>query len=449
MSTYNIADFGAKADGTTDNAVFIQAAIDACHNAGGGRVVIPSGGVHVSGAFALKSHVELHLENGATIQCAADIRLCQEHAGRRCWSFIRADGAQGIAITGGGTIDGNGRAYMEELRRYIHNPRHQRPHTVLLIGCTNVSIRDVVMRDGANWSLRMVGCEDVVVHAIRILNDLRLPNCDGIDPDHCRNVRISDCHIEAGDDCICIKARQEFPEFGPCENITVTGCTLKSTSCAIMVGIEAQAVMRNIVFDSCVIQSSHRGLGVHLSEECDVENVLFSNMVVETRRFHEAWWGGAEPIYVCAHPERPGKAVGTVRNVRFSNILCRSENGVVILGTQGISNVEDLLLENVKVELDAWSRWPGGTLDRRPSDDSWQAGVSKHGNPGFLIMDAKRVSVRNCEVSWRRQDLPEYYTHALEACRVDGLELQNFRGMGARPDVAPISLTHVLENVTR
>ena len=237
--------------------------------------------------------------------------------------------ASNIAVTGGGVIDGGGRHFVETNLPYIYRMKGRRPFTFFLTGCRNLTFRDVVIRDGALWTVRLSGCEDVVIHGVQILNDLKLPNNDAIDLDRCRNVRISDCHIESGDDCICLKACEETAEYGPCENITVTNCVLESTSAALIIGCEARSVIGNVVFDSCIVRSSHRGLAVHLSEESDVENVIFSNMVVETRLFHDDWWGRAEPIYVTAIPWTDKHKIGHVRHVRFVNILCRSENGAL------------------------------------------------------------------------------------------------------------------------
>lgn len=217
--------------------------------------------------------------------------------------------------------------------------------------------------------------------------------------------------------------------MGACENITVTGCTLISTSSALMVGCECRAPMRNVIFDSCVVQASHRGLAIHLSEECDVENVLFSNMIVETRLFHEGWWGRGEPIYVVALPWTAEHTVGNVRRVRFVNVLARSENGVVVVGTDS-RNIEELLFENVRVELDRWSKWEGGRLDLRPTP-----GEPMPASPtnGFLLRNARDVTVRSCSVVWGKSRAEEF-RHALLAENVEGLTLEGFRGTSAQPD---------------
>ena len=443
MAVYNIKDYGAVGDGITLDTAAIQAAIDACSSSGGGRVLVPAGGVYLCGTIILRSHVEFYVERGAVVEASgnvADFSLVQTPAGHKgvgypnlseSITFLAAYGAQNIAVCGGGVIDGGGRKFITERLPHIYRMQQLRPFTSVMIGCENVTFQDIVIRDGAMWTLRFSGCEDLLIQGIRILNDLKLPNSDGIDIDQCRNVRIANCHIVAGDDCICMKSCANAGDFGACENITVTGCTLVSTSTALMIGCEAFAPMRNIIFDSCVIQASNRGLGIHHSHNSVIENVIFSNMIIETRLFHEAWWGRAEPIYICAMPWTPDVNMGIVRGVRFSNIRCKGENGVFVYGWEQ-DTLQDIVFENVRVELNKWTKIPAGRQDIRPFEGG--EGMPDYPTSGFLIRNAKNVTLRHCEVVWGDQR-PDEYHHALEAIHVDGLILDNFRGEAAHPSL--------------
>ncbi|MCS7060143.1 MAG: glycosyl hydrolase family 28 protein [Anaerolineae bacterium] len=442
MAVYNILDFGAVGDGRANDASAIQSAIDTCALAGGGQVVIPAGRRFLSGTILLKSNVELHLERGATLAASGDpahyifrLRVGALSGGTPSpddpafGMLIGADRASNIAITGGGVIDGGGRLYIEEAGEYIHRMKSWRPFTVFLLGCSQVTLRDVTFHDAAVWTVRLSGCNDVLIDGIHIDNDLKLPNNDGIDLDRCQNVRIQGCHIVAGDDCISLKVCEETAAWGDgCENIVVSGCTLMSTSAALVVGCECRKPMRNIIFDSCVIRSSHRGLAIHLSEHSDVENVLFSNMLVETRIFHDKWWGRGEPIYITAIPWTEQHKIGHVRHVRFTNVLARSENGALIYGWEpGL--IEDITLDHVRLEIDKWSKWPGGRQDIRPCPGE---GLIKQDTHGVFVRNARNVTLRNCEVVWGA-NRPPYFRHALETHHVDNLILENFKGGSAHP----------------
>lgn len=435
MSNYLITDYGALGDGSTNDAQAIQKAINACTEAGGGRVVIPAGRTFMAGSFEIKSNVELHLEAGSRLRSTAqreDFALNEEFQ-RPMW--IWATNAQNIALTGLGVIDGNCLAFATETLPHIYKAVGWRPAMTFFVGCRNIRVTHLTLRDAAFWALHFAGCEDIVVHGVTIKNEMQFPNCDGIDPDHCRNVRISDCHIEAGDDCIVLKTTRPFARFGPTENVTVTGCTLRSQSAAIKLGTESVGDFRNIVFDACVITGSHRGLAIQLRDEGNVDNVIFSNMIVETQHFQPDWWGAAEPIYITAFPRKDGVKVGRIRNVRFSNVLCRSENGAVIAGTPG-SEIENITLDNVRLEIARWTDWQGDYIDRRPCAGE---GVTHRPIPAVLCQHARRVTLRHCEVAWA-DNLPNYLSHALEAQNCPNLKLDDFTGAAARENVDAISI---------
>ncbi|MGB8355386.1 MAG: glycosyl hydrolase family 28 protein [Chthoniobacteraceae bacterium] len=429
--SYLITEHGAVPDAVTNNAASIQAAIDDCAKHGGGRVVVPPG-TFLSGKIFLRSRVELRLEQGATLLCTGNIDDIHPPEGYRHGiesAFICAEDVEDIAITGLGVIDGNGRAYVVERLPHIYVMPEKRPITFYIGGCKRVTITGITIRDGANWTLWLVGCDDVFIKDIRMYNDLKLPNSDGIDIDRCRNVHITDCHIEAGDDAIVLKTMRRFERYGGSENIVVRGCTLKSTSSAICIGCEIAAPVKNVIFDSCIISSSHRGLSINHSYEADIENVLFSNMFIETRLFHDRWWGRGEPIYVKVLPWTEKDSVGQTRNVRFQNIRARSENGVLVHGATS-DNIRNIEFENVHIVMAKWSKWPGGMLDLRPcpgAQDGYGSGVMEHATHGFLLQKAKGVTLRNCSVSWSGES-PEYFKDALCVEGVEGLVLEGFRG---------------------
>jgi polygalacturonase len=451
MTTYNITNFGAIGDGKTDNAKAIQQAIDTCTKNGGGMVYIPSG-TFMTGPFNLKSNVDFHVSTSATVLANPDELVYTQSAFKENYGegsiWMGGKDAMNVTISGQGTIDGNGPAFMgpEEKAAYIlkeFDTFDRRPHLFTPINFQNLIIRDVTFKDSAYWCLHLVGCNDVVIHGIKLLNNLKIRNSDGIDPDHSKNVRISDCYIESGDDCICPKTRREYEEYGPTENIIVTNCILKSTSCSIKLGSENMDAIRNVVFSNCIIRSSNRAIGIQNRDEGVVEKVIFDNIIIEGRLFDNVWWGKAEPIYVTAYKRQPGNArdanwrfakgqtigkVGIVRNILFSNILAQSENGVYVGGEPGkISNIR---FRNIDIKIEKTTNYQGGLYDLRPSDT---VGILQTETAGFYFDQAAQVSVKNCSVKWGANKKP-YFGNALYAANIQGLEITGFNGEAAFPE---------------
>jgi len=452
MKIYNISDFDALNDGTTDNAKAIQLAIDTCSKNGGGMVLIPPGGVFLTGPFNLKSNVEFHVSASAMVLANPDESVYTQSAFKENYGegsiWIGGKDAVNVTISGQGVIDGNGIAFMgaEEKAAYAlkaFDIFDRRPHLFTPVNFRNLVIKDVTFKDSAYWCLHLVGCNDVTIQGVRILNNLKIRNSDGIDPDHSKNVRISDCYIESGDDCICPKTRREYEEYGPTENITVTNCILKSTSCSIKLGSENMDAIRNILFSNCIIQSSNRGIGIQNRDEGVVENIIFNNIVIESRLFDNVWWGKAEPIYVTAYKRQPGNArdanwrfakeqtsgrVGEVKNILFSNIIAQGENGVFVGGEKG--KINNIRFQNIDITIQKVTQYPGGLYDLRPSDT---VGILEAETAGFYFDEAEQISVKACRVNWGKNN-PDYFGSALFASNVDGIEISDFQGKSAFPE---------------
>jgi len=138
---------------------------------------------------------------------------------------LYAHGEEDVAITGLGTIEGEGGPWWDRQRE--GTLEHPRPTLIGLHECRRVTLRDVTLRNSPAWTVHPALCEQVTISGLRILNPADSPNTDGINPESCRDVHISGCHIDVGDDCIAIKAGTEATAARvPCENITVTGCTM-------------------------------------------------------------------------------------------------------------------------------------------------------------------------------------------------------------------------------
>ncbi len=269
-----------------------------------------------------------------------------------------------------------------------------------------MTIRDVTIFEGAYWTVHLIGCDEAVIDGINLLNNLKIRNGDGIDLDHSKNVRISNCHITSGDDCICLKNRREFEQYGSCHDIVVTNCVMTSRSCAIKIGSENMDSIYHVLFDNCVITASNRGLGIQNRDEGTVTDVVFSNIMLDCRLWSDVWWGKAEPIYVTSYPRANGNhkdanwrfpkgqiegRCGEVSRIYFNNIIATSENGCFI-GGDTPDKVRQIYINNVKLNLRPSIRYASNVFDKRPCKGE---GFVRDQLYGIYIEQSKEVFVNN------------------------------------------------------
>jgi hypothetical protein len=452
---FDVRDFGARGDGLTDDTAALQAAIDACHDAGGGTVLVPSG-IYLSAAFELNSRVTLHLEAGATVLGSPrledypvegeDASGESEHAG-----LVTARDAERVAIVGRGTIDGNALAFHDQTTSHIapdlerkytrqkegflpegtffeHGPLAHGPrpgNLVRFFGCRDVLVHGVTIQNSPTWTSHYRDCENVTIEAVRInsdASDRMIPNDDGIDLARCRDVRILGCDIDTGDDCIAL--------FGS-QRVVVTGCTLSTRSVAIRVGYDTETI-RDCVFSDIVIHGAHRGLGVFVRGEGSVENVIFSDIVMRTRLYTGHWWGKGEPIHVSAVFLHPGATeLGRIRGITFARIRAEAEAGAVIWGSRE-SRIGDVSLDDVRLRIvrGPQSEAYGGNIDLRGARDMAHS-LFERDLPALLAERIDRLTLRGLEVSWG-EDVPAFFTHAVECREFGEVEIERFRGRQAR-----------------
>ncbi|HKK73940.1 MAG TPA: glycosyl hydrolase family 28 protein [Saprospiraceae bacterium] len=445
MEKYSVLNFGGIGNGKQDESTAIQKAIDACCRNGGGTVFIPAGLTLLTGPFCLKSNVTLHVERGARLIANPDESVYTQSAFRENKGegsiWISGEHVENVGITGGGIIDGNGIAFMGAERKdsYLLKPFDvidPRPHLLTLIDVKNISIYNITFTNAAYWGLHFIGCENVLIRDVFIFNSLKIRNGDGIDIDHSQNVNISNCHIESGDDCICFKNRREYAEYGPCSDITVTGCTLTSTSCAIKFGSENMDEIKNVVINNCIIKNSNRGIGIQNRDEGTISNILISNIILDCRLFSDVWWGKAEPIYVTAFPraKKDGKDggirfppnatkghVGKVSNIFFSNIRCTSENGIFV-AAENASKVDNIQFKDISIHLNKVTPYKGGSYDCRPCEGT---DMIFDDTAGFYLMNVANISIKNCQLTWG-ENRPPYYKKGLKLVNCQAIDILNY-----------------------
>ena len=344
MIEYNIRDFGAISDGKTNNAAAIQAAVDACALAGGGRVTV-SGGTYLTGTVVLRSNVELHLAADGVLLASpkradfpefpkrhVDVSKLSRFSGA---AMIYAEECENIAITGRGKIDGNGYAYVTPCAPYHSGWSYKRkdadtlPRVVFFAGCKNVLAEDVTLVNApAGWAYWIHDCDLVHFERVKVLCPLDFPNNDGIHINSSRDVTVSNCVIQTGDDCIVVRAANRSlytPKV--CERVAVTNCTLMSHTNAIRIGWVGDGLIRNCSFSDLTVDETRTGIAVWLPTAA----VAFSDNTPETCGKE----GKKSDLGASAMESTH------IENITFSNITMRN-----------------IYLSPVEIEIDADERTP-------------------------------------------------------------------------------------------
>jgi polygalacturonase len=235
--------------------------------------------------------VTLYLESGATILASEQIAdypvitARWEGVTRETYApLIGGTGLNNIAVTGRGTIDGQGKVWWQRHRE--KSLAYPRPRLISFERCNNIAIEGITLTNSPAWTINPVRCENVTVDKVTILNPADSPNTDGINPDSCRNVHISNCHVDVGDDCVAIKAgfEAEAPELrAPCENITVTNCTMVHGHGGVVIGSDTNGGVRNVAISNCVFIGTDRGIRMKSRRGRGgvVEDIRVSNIVMQ------------------------------------------------------------------------------------------------------------------------------------------------------------------------
>lgn len=431
---FDVRRFGAVGDGVTLDSAAVQRAIDAAGEAAAAgarvRVLLPGGFRFLVGRLVLNGAIDFHLADDAELVASTRPEDYETDG-----ALLVAHDVSGLQISGTGMINGRSREFMTHFDPVDEwwRPKGFRPRMAVLLGCRDLVVRDVTFRQAPSWTLHLVGCRDVLVDGIKIRNQLDVPNCDGIDPDHCRNVEIRDCDIVCGDDAIVVKATRRFAEYGGSAHIRVHDCVLETQDSGVKIGTETTRDIEDVRFERCEIRSSCRGCTIQLRDEGEVRDVVFRDINFVARYHSAPWWGRGEALSFTAIPRTPETQIGCIRGVRVENVTGRAENTARISGTRE-SRIEDVTFDNVALTLDRWTKYPGGVWDNRPT--TAYAELEEHATPAIHVRFADQVTLKRCRVAWG-DNPPDYFTHALEAHDVSELTWPEFRGEAAHPERDP------------
>jgi polygalacturonase len=451
-SVYNIKDFGAKGDSSTVNTGAIQKAIDACHENGGGRVLVP-GGQFITGSIMLKSNVELHLVKEATLYGSLyandyihTITCMKSYKPngidrQQYFGLVMADGAENIAITGKGTIDGRG-ALSEDFRSYPtsedgstwHKP--ERPRLILMYNSRHIKIHDVSIVHPANWANHYKRCDFLDIRGVYIYSHGNANN-DGIDLDECQDVTISDVIIDADDDALVFKSLGTRAS----RNIAVTNSIIASKITPIKVGTETGGDFQNITISNCIIRPSFEekvfdplrttlhgaGIALEIVDGGIMDGVTISNIVMENSYApfflklgnRGRKYGGEEP------------SPGQMRNIMLDNIICRNvqnDFSSTITGFPG-HYIENLTLSNIRMEM------VGGTQTTQwnpmPENEKSYPWPGMFGSElpypayGIFFRHVKNLTLFNVQTTFEQDDVrPALHLENVNNARIIQSDLQ-------------------------
>lgn len=374
---YDILAAGAVADGKTSIRPVLDSLITLCTNEGGGSIIIPKGNYYIAGPVVLKSHVNLHLDEGATLTFSSDPAdylpaVLSKWEGTELFNyspFVYAYQCSDIAVTGKGMLNGDagksfatwrpqGSAAQNQLRqmgsdgtpvykRVFGQDAHLPPAMIEFIGCKNVLIDGISIMDAPYWVIHPVYCNNVTVRHVTI-NSLNLNN-DGCDPESSTNVLIENCHFTVGDDAIAIKAGRDRDAWRigqPTENVLIRNCTFTSKTNGLCIGSEMSGGVRNVYMEN--ININHCYSAIYFKSNQDrggyIENIYLQNIRCDSARSACIRF---ENNY---HGSRGGHYPTLFRHFFIDHVYCRrsGEVGIYSVGIEG-KDITDVAIRNVQI----------------------------------------------------------------------------------------------------
>jgi polygalacturonase len=402
----DVRAYGAAGDGCTLDTPALQAAIDACHAQGGGTVNVPAGR-YVTGSIFLRDDITLHLEAGAVLLGSEDLADYPVINGR--WegaeqptyaSLITGFNLHHIAVTGRGTIDGRGAHWWQ--RFSDKTLAHPRPRLIAFANCDNVLIEGITAVNSPSWTINPVRCTNVTIHGVSITNPADSPNTDGINPDSCRMVRIANCYVDVGDDCITIKSGVETEDAdkrAPCENVTITNCTMAHGHGGVVIGSEMSGGVRNVTIANCVFVGTDRGLRFKsrrgrggVVEDIRISNIVMTDVLCPiTMNLYYACGAWGDATVSDKRPQPIDAGTPHFRRIHLSHITAHNvKYAAAFLYGLAEMPLEDITLSDISISLspDAEAGYPDMADDMELMQRA-----------GFFVRNARSLRLHHVEIS--------------------------------------------------
>ncbi len=418
----NILEFGIIGDGVTDNTVAIQSVFDSLRETGG-EVRIPAG-KYVTGSLRLYSNTTLYLEAGAVLLASDDEEKYPIITEEMVPGFVRgtmqgilfALDAENITVRGEGMIDGRGYMWWKKKLKDTLRPR-----SIQFINVERVTIEGIRIINSPCWTVHPIHCNNVTVHNISIVNPYDSPNTDGINPESCKNVKISDCYIDVGDDCITIKSGLEsdlFQKQFPCENITVTNCTFVHGHGGIVIGSEMSGGVRNITVSNCVFHNTERGIRIKTRrkrggfvEDILVNNVIMNNVIagITMNQYYKCEASPDDTELFTYEPRPIGESTPYIGGINISNVIMKNvcAAGIYFLGLPE-QPIQDVKISNADIRVTGCSEGEYSISVHN---------IQKSYGDGIVLRNVKKVEIKDCSVSAKEK---EYIFENTEETKVNG-----------------------------
>lgn len=415
MAIINIVDCGAVSGGQVSCTAAFKKAAEMCEKNGGGTIFVPAG-KYLTGPIFLMDNTELNLEAGAVLLFSNDIEEWPavesrwEGVKRECYaSCINAYGKKNISITGHGTLDGQGKFWWDLFRSDVKGSviqypaehlKYPRPKLIAPYDCDNVLIQGVTLKNSPSWTINTILCNNVTIDNVTINNPSDSPNTDGIDPESCTNVHISNCHVDVGDDCIAVKAgTEETADRVPCKNITITNCTMVHGHGGVVLGSEMSGDIVNVTISNCVFEGTDRGIRLKSRrgrggkvEDIRVDNIVMENVFCPfiANLYYNCGPSGEEKYVWDKNPYPITEETPAFRRLHFANMTCKNVNAAAGY-FYGLAEmyVEDCTFENIYISI-AENAVPGMPAMHR--------GMENMKEKGFFLKNTKNVTFTNIKM---------------------------------------------------
>ena len=352
--------YGAKGDGTTKDTAAIQRAIDVCAVKGG--TVTLASGTFVAGPLVLKSHMILNIAQGATLLGSpdhADYPVKTEFRGPGYQALLGAVNAEDIAITGGGTIDGNGASWWAIARTQkdagLLGSPHSRPRGIVFDHCKHVRIEGVTVQNEPYWQIAPYYSDDVVLRNLRILADPHSPNTDAIDPFSSSHVLIDHVYADVGDDNIAIKSGMiDSPgPDAPSTDITITDCEFRHGH-GLSIGSEIAGGAQRIRAKRVHFVGTDQGLRIKANRDrgADVSDISFKDITMEgvkTSILISEYYPKALPEGEVASAPI-GRLTPFFHDIQIENVTSTDSNWAGVIIGLPESPVKGVSLKNVHIQ---------------------------------------------------------------------------------------------------